>query len=99
MSYSGSKKPRALGDSIWTLLKSLGIETKVKQYEALNNWSYLVGEKVASVTKADKVTDGILFVKVKNSVWRNELLYMKKDILNKLNKSLGADIIKDIWFV
>ncbi|MFQ5560676.1 MAG: DUF721 domain-containing protein, partial [Nitrospinota bacterium] len=81
MNHGNHKSPKPLASAISTLLKELGIEGKLKQYEALNDWAAIVGEKISNVTTAEKVQDGILYIKVKNSAWRNELLYMKSDIL------------------
>ena len=99
MSTRRTKKPKVLGDSITKLLRNMGIEEKVKEYQAINEWSQLVGENVSKVTKAQRVVNGILFVKVKNSSWRNELIYMRQEILIKLDKTVGRGIIKEVRFI
>lgn len=81
------------------LIKSLGIEKKVKQYEVLNKWPQIVGEKIASVSSVEKIRDGILFVRVKNNVWRNELLFLKNKIKKNIEEEIGSGIIKDIIFI
>jgi len=88
-----------LGHSITKLLRNMGIEEKVKEYQAINEWSQIVGENVSKVTKAQNVVNGILFVKVKNSSWRNELIYMRQEILIKLDKTVGRGIIKEVRFI
>ncbi|MFQ5636798.1 MAG: DUF721 domain-containing protein [bacterium] len=93
------KKPKKLGNVLSVLIKNLGIETKVKQYSALNNWPEIVGKKVAGVTSVEKIHDGIIYVKVKNNAWRTELVYMKKEILTKITESVGKKVITDIWFI
>ena len=98
MSYGDKKVPRQLGHSLSKLLRSLGIETKVKQHEAILNWPKIVGESISNVTAADKVVDGILFIRVSSSVWRNELIYMKQDILERINISVGRKVIREIRF-
>jgi predicted nucleic acid-binding Zn ribbon protein len=80
-------------------VRSLGIEKKVKQNEALIRWSEIVGEQVSQVTRVDRVQDGILLVKVSSSAWRNELVYMKKDILERIYSSIGKGVIEDIRFI
>ncbi len=99
MSTRRTKKPKVLGDSITKLLRNMGIEEKVKEYQAINEWSQIVGENVSKVTKAQRVVNGILFVKVKNSSWRNELIYMRQEILIKLDKTVGRGIIKEVRFI
>ncbi len=98
MRSANKKKIHSLGESLAALLKNLGVEKKVKQYEALARWPAIVGEKVANVTTADKVEGGVLFVKVNRSAWRTELVFMRRQILDKIATTLGRDIITDIRF-
>ncbi|MDL1878766.1 DUF721 domain-containing protein, partial [Cytophagia bacterium CHB2] len=53
----------------------------------------------AKVATAKDVQDGRLYVEVANSIWRNELYYMKPDIIVKINKKLGQNLIHDIQLV
>ncbi len=98
MNYTTKNEPKPLSKSLSILLKSLGIENKIKQNEIIVRWPEIVGEKLSKVTTADKVEKGILFVRVTNSVWRNELIYMKTEIINRISSRLNTDIINDIRF-
>ncbi|MFQ5601782.1 MAG: DUF721 domain-containing protein [bacterium] len=92
-------EPKKLGESISKLIKALGVEKKIKEQELLRNWSSLMGEKISKVTEVEKVVDGILFIKVVNSIWRNELFYMKRELLQIIEKKIGQNIINDIRFI
>ncbi len=67
------------------VIKKYGMETQIRQNEALFIWEKVVGENIARHTKPEKVSFGKLFIKVDSPVWRNELMFQKKDILNKIN--------------
>ncbi len=90
---------QALGKILHQLLERYGLAQRAKEIEALNLWPEVVGEKIAKVTEARDVRDGRLFVKVENSVWRNELYYLKQEFINQLNRRLGQNILNDIMFV
>ena len=62
------------------------------------HWEGVVGPQVAGVTQVEAVRDGVLFVRVKNSVWANELTLLKEDMLRRLNSKLGGRILTDIHF-
>lgn len=94
-----SSAPQPLANSLSGFLRSLGIEGKVKEYQVIGKWPVIVGKKIAQATTADQVIDGILFVKVKNSAWRNELIYMKREILDRIDKQIGRGIIRDIRYI
>ena len=94
--YKPSIKPihAALDD----LIGSLGIKQKLQEYDAVVYWNSTVGEQISKMTTAVRITQGILYVRVKTSTWRNELTLRKKEIVDKLNTVIGADIVRDIKF-
>ena len=80
-------------------LKSAGLENGIIQQRSIEVWADVVGEKVAKNTEAKSIEHGTLTVETKNSVWRQELLFQKKEIIKKLNRKLKKNIIKDIRFL
>lgn len=93
-----STNASSLGESLRLLLRNLEIETKVKEHMAAGSWSQIVGEAVAKISEVDRVEDGVLFVKVESSSWRNELAFMRREIISKINTMLGEEIIHEIRF-
>ena len=85
--------------AIKDFLINTGLENGVNQQKAIIIWPKIVGTKIAENTTAELVDFNVLTIKVKNSTWRNEL-YLKKDIiLEKLNKELGPNTIKELRFL
>ncbi len=93
-----SSRSKDLGSSIQQLVEDLGIQRKLAEYEAVVQWDSLVGEHIAKAASAVRITKGVLLVKVRNSVWRNELSLRKQEIINTLNAGLGQEVVKDIRF-
>ena len=88
-----------LNIAIKDFLINTGLENGVNQQKAVIIWPKIVGTKIAENTIAELVDFNVLTIKVKNSTWRNEL-YLKKDIiLEKLNKELGPNTIKELRFL
>ena len=65
---------------------------------AIGLWPKAVGPQAAAATEPEAVRDGVLFVRTKSSVWSQELVFLKGDILAKLNRLLGGNIITDLRF-
>ena len=85
--------------AIKDFLINTGLENGVNQQKAVIIWPKIVGTKIAENTTAELVDFNVLTIKVKNSTWRSEL-YLKKDIiLEKLNKELGPNTIKELRFL
>ncbi len=93
------KQPESLSLVIGKLIKKRGWERKIKEVQALANWSKVVGPKVAENSSPVRIEGQKLFVKVENSVWKNELIFMEKEIKEKLNQSVNREVVKDIIFV
>jgi predicted nucleic acid-binding Zn ribbon protein len=80
------------------LIGSLGIQEKLDEYEAVNRWEEVLGEHIAKAATAVGIKNGILHIHVQTGPWRNELTMRKKEIIDKLNASIGSKIVKDIKF-
>jgi predicted nucleic acid-binding Zn ribbon protein len=79
-------------------VNGLGIQKKLQEYDAVVYWENVVGERISQVSTATRILQGVLFVHVKTSTWRNELTLRKKEIIDKLNIVIGIDAVKDIKF-
>ena len=98
MAKRSNLRTRSLGDALRELIGSLGIDKKLREYDAVNDWEAIVGPAIARVATAEKISQGLLVVRVQASTWRNELNMRKQEIIAKLNQELGSDIVKDIKF-
>lgn len=90
--------PQSLGNVIDALLRQLGIQTKLKQYDIVDVWGSIVGAQIASVTSIDKIEKNVLVVKVTAAPWRTELTFRRSEILDKIHAAMNSDAIKDIRF-
>ena len=79
-------------------LQSQELAQMLRPHLAKVHWVGVVGPQVAGVTQVESVRDGVLFVRVKNSVWANELTLLKEDMLRRLNSKLGGRVLTDIHF-
>ncbi len=90
--------PQSLGSVIDALVRQLGIQIKLKQYDIVDVWGSIVGAQIASVTSIDKIERNVLVVKVTAAPWRTELTFRKMEILDKIHAAMNSDAIKDIRF-
>ena len=87
---------KTLGQALKELITDLGIESEVTHHQAVQLWAEVVGKKIATISQAEKIDGNILFIKVKNDSWRNELVFLKKDIIDRLNKRIGKKVVEDL---
>ena len=80
------------------LLRSEDLAQVLQPHMAKVHWAEVVGPQVSGVTQIEAVRGGVLFVRVKNSVWANELTLLKEDMLRRLNAKIGGRVLTDIHF-
>ena len=80
-------------------IKKQGIEKEINQQKAVNVWAEVVGKKIEEHTEPVDVRFGVLTVKTSSPVWRQELQFQKKNIVDSINKKLKKATIKDIRFI
>ena len=87
---------KTLGQAIDKMLMKFDIEKPIRQWESLLIWDEVVGKTISNHTTPEKVSYGKLYIKVDSPVWRNELLFRKDEILDKINKKLNKVKIREI---
>ena len=80
-------------------IKKQGIEKEINQQKAVNVWAEVVGKKIEEHTEPMDVMFGVLTVKTSSPVWRQELQFQKKSIIDSINRRLKKATIKDIRFI
>ncbi len=90
---------QSLKTAIDSMLKRFGIDNAIAQNRALNIWNEIVGDKVARNTQPDRVEHGVIIIKVSSPTWRQELYFQKKEIIQKINNTIGKNVIRDIRFI
>jgi predicted nucleic acid-binding Zn ribbon protein len=92
------KSPRVLGSLMSDVCRKIGMTEAYEEYKTLQLWEGVVGEAIARVTTVEKMKEGDLYVKVRNPSWRMELNFRKRDIVVRLNKAIGYQMIRTIIF-
>lgn len=78
------------------LLKAYGLDQRMAEKRLLNSWPALCGPLITRHTKNLYVRDKVLHVQVDNSVLREELIFSRQKLKEKLNAEAGSEVITDI---
>lgn len=92
------KKPLVLGDIINKYCNRLGLSRRMNEQRLLDAWEEAVGEGVAKRTEPIRIENRVLFLKVTNSVWMQQLQFMKELILKNLHEKTGINFLQDLRF-
>ena len=61
-------------------------------------WPSAVGEPIGSNTSPAAFKGSLLIVNVTDSAWLQQLWFLKKDIIRKVNESLDEELVGEIKF-
>lgn len=80
------------------LSKRLGLHPHLFELRLQQQWRDIVGEPVGSHTWPAQVRFKKLYLTVRNSVWLQQLVFLKPALLAKLNERAGSELMTDIAF-
>jgi hypothetical protein len=89
-------------DSFSTILsglaKRLGLQSHLFELRLQQQWREIIGQPVASHTWPAQVRFKKLHLIVRNSVWLQQLIFLKPALLAKINERTGSEVLTDIAF-
>lgn len=91
-------KTQSLAEVMSEYIKEMNFGKKLKEADILDSWDDIVGKAISSRTSKIYISDGILYVNLKSSIVRNELMMIKEPLRARINERSGEEVIKDIVF-
>lgn len=88
----------SFGSILSGLSKRLGLESRLLELRLQHRWRDIVGEPMASHTWPTQIRFKKLYLIVRNSVWLQQLTFLKPTLLMKLQAESGPGSVTDIAF-
>ena len=92
--------PRAFFTPFGSVLAGLahryGLGTKLLEYKLHQHWEGIAGAAVAAHTRPDTIRFKKLYLIVENSVWLQQLTFLKPALIERVNASAGHQVVSDI---
>ena len=80
------------------LFKARGLESKLVEHRLMQAWPQIVGPQIAAHAAPTEVRANTLRVVVDSSTWLHELTLLKPILIEKLRRSTGGAIVRDVLF-
>lgn len=91
------KNTEAISDILQQYLsENVFFKQKLGENRILNGWAELLGSTIASYTTNLYIRNSVLFVHVSSSALRSELNINRFNLVKKLNKHAGMEVITDM---
>jgi hypothetical protein len=83
------RKPTRAGEIVAEVLRGAGALEAVREHRLVTGWSEIVGERVAARAWPDGLRHGVLYVRVANASWMQELSFLRDALADKANHMVG----------
>jgi predicted nucleic acid-binding Zn ribbon protein len=85
-----------LAKTLGKILKARGMQARLHEYRIGNQWDRTVGPAIARHAQPQGLRAGKLALVVDSPAWMQQLSLMKPELIEKLNRDLGRETVKDI---
>jgi hypothetical protein len=96
MMIAMARKINRISGTLIRILKERGLEGRLSEYHIFGQWDKAVGAVIARHARPHAVHGKKLTLIVDSPAWMQQLSLLKPELVEKVNKSLGKDAIKDI---
>ena len=86
----------SLGDAMREFLNKSRLKTGVQAVQIEDVWEKIMGKTIAKYTDKIQIFNQTLFITSSVAPLKNELLYQKDKIIQRVNEALGEKVIKDV---
>ena len=92
------RKVQPLKDLLLQVLREQGLETPLNQKRLIDAWPEVAGPLVARYTLNTYIYNQTLYVRLSNPALRSDLSMCRQELIQKLNATVGEQVITDIRF-
>ena len=90
------RRPAAVADLLSAFLRGTPAEERIKEGGIWLIWEDAVGSRIASHAQPVAFREGVLTVAVDSSPWLQQLNFLKRDLIAKVNEKLGSEMVQSI---
>ncbi|HEY6871423.1 MAG TPA: DUF721 domain-containing protein [Geobacteraceae bacterium] len=91
------KRPLPVSELMAPLFRGKPAEKRLEEGRIWLVWDAAVGEQIAAKARPVSFRDGTLTVAVVSAPWMQQLTFLKRDMVEKLNQRLGRELVRDIY--
>lgn len=86
----------SMQDALKQFLKQSRLKSSIQALQIEEIWENIMGKTIAKYTDKIQIINHTLFISTQVAPLKNELLYQKDKIIERVNEALGEKTIKDV---
>ncbi len=91
-------KARLSAEIVAKILRQKGLSNGIRRGQALALWPEIAGPALSELTEADRLEDGVLFVRVVDAVVAHQLTYLREEFLRRYQEKQPG-LVQELRFV
>lgn len=85
-----------IGDAIKAFLRKSKLKTGIQSLQIEEVWEKLMGKTIARYTDKIEIVHKTLFIRTNTGPLKQELMFQKEKIIERVNEAMGEKIINDV---
>ena len=94
-----ASNPKAIGDILSQLKQTTKLGGQLEQARIWERWPEVAGRHLSRHGAPKAIKDGTLHVEVDSPVWMHRLAYEKWDLVGRINRMAGRELVSDVFIV
>jgi hypothetical protein len=86
----------SLQDALQQFLKNSRLKSGIQALQIEDVWEKIMGKTIAKYTDKISIINQVLYIQSQVAPLKNELMYQKAKIIERVNEELGEAAIKDV---
>lgn len=86
----------SIGDAIKAFLRKSRLKNGIQALQIEQIWETLMGKTIAKYTDKIQIVNHTLFIRTNVGPLKQELMYQKEKIIERVNEALGEKVIKEV---
>lgn len=99
MATPSNRRPELLGGFLREHLRALGWDRRIAEEEIVVRWEEAVGPSIAAHARPSHVVNRRLTVVTASPVWTQQLSLLRTDLLRRIARRFGPDLVTELYFV
>jgi predicted nucleic acid-binding Zn ribbon protein len=91
------KRPAPVSDLLGAFLRGTPAEKRLSEGRIWLVWDEAVGARIALHAQPAAFRDGTLTLSVDSAPWMQQLTYLKRELISKVNEALDEDLVQEIY--
>ncbi len=86
----------SIGDALREFLRKSRLKSGIQALQVEEAWEKIMGRTIANYTDKIEIRNNTLFISTSVAPLKNELIYQKPKIIERVNEALGERVITEV---